>query len=135
MRVETVIGVVVGLVVLWALALAVLWLARPRDVGLGELVAVIPDVIRLVRDLLRDPAVPWPARAALLGLIAWILSPIDLIPEFIPVLGPLDDVVVAVLVLRFVRRRVGDDALRTRWRGTPTGWTLLSRLLGGAGSG
>jgi uncharacterized membrane protein YkvA (DUF1232 family) len=63
-------------------------------------------------------------------LLAWLISPIDLIPEFIPVLGPLDDVVVAVLVLRYVRRRVGLEELRDRWTGTPEGFALLSRIIG-----
>jgi uncharacterized membrane protein YkvA (DUF1232 family) len=58
------------------------------------------------------------------------VSPIDLIPEFIPVLGPLDDVIVAVLVLRYVRRRLGDDELARRWPGTADGYTLLAGVLG-----
>jgi uncharacterized membrane protein YkvA (DUF1232 family) len=58
------------------------------------------------------------------------VSPIDLIPEFVPVLGPLDDVVVAVLVLRYVRRRLGEEALRDRWRGSEDGFGLLLGVLG-----
>jgi uncharacterized membrane protein YkvA (DUF1232 family) len=103
---------------------------RPRDTSLGDLVRVVPDVLRLVRDLLRDGSVPAAARLALAGLLAWLLSPIDLVPEFIPVIGPLDDVVVAILVLRFVRRRIGADGLRRRWRGSPEGFELLARLVG-----
>ena len=57
-----------------------------------------------------------------MGLVAWIVSPIDLIPEFIPVLGPLDDVVVAVAALRYVRRRMGIEVLQARWRGSPEGF-------------
>jgi uncharacterized membrane protein YkvA (DUF1232 family) len=110
--------------------LGLLWLFRPRDVGLGELLRVIPDVVRLVRRLLGDRAVPLPARLALVALLVWLISPIDLIPEFIPVLGPLDDVVVAVLVLRYVRRKVGLEELRSRWPGTPDGFALLSRIIG-----
>jgi uncharacterized membrane protein YkvA (DUF1232 family) len=63
-------------------------------------------------------------------LLVWLINPIDLVPEFIPVLGPLDDVVVAVLVLRYVRRRLGDDELRRRWPGTSEGYSLLSGGLG-----
>jgi uncharacterized membrane protein YkvA (DUF1232 family) len=66
----------------------------------------------------------------LVGLLAWLVSPIDLIPEFIPVLGPLDDIVVAVVAMRYVRRRVGSDALRVRWTGSPEGFTLLARVIG-----
>jgi len=123
-------SILVGLVLAWALLLALLWLLRPRDVGLRELVRVVPDVLRLIRDLLADGTTPLSARLALLGLLAWLVSPIDLIPEFIPVLGPLDDVVVAVLVLRYVRRRLGTDQLRRRWRGSNDGFELLVRVIG-----
>jgi uncharacterized membrane protein YkvA (DUF1232 family) len=125
-----VVAIGVGLVAAWALFILVLWLVRPRGVGLGELVRLVPDVLRLVRDLLADGTTPLPVRLALAGLLAWLISPIDLIPEFIPVLGPLDDVVVAVLVLRYVHRRLGADELRRRWRGTPDGFALLTRVLG-----
>ena len=121
-----------GLVGAWVLFVALLWVLRPRDVRLGELVRVVPDVLRLVRDLLADDAVPASVRLLLVFLLGWLLSPIDLIPEFIPVLGPLDDVVVAILVLRYVQRRLGEDDLRRRWHGTPDGFALLSSVLGGA---
>jgi uncharacterized membrane protein YkvA (DUF1232 family) len=126
-----VIGIGLGLVTAWLALIAVLWILRPRDVRLGELVRVVPDVIRLARGLLADRRVPFSVRAALIGLMAWLISPIDLIPEFIPVIGPLDDVVVAILVLRFVRRRIGADELARRWPGTPDGYVLLSRVVGG----
>jgi uncharacterized membrane protein YkvA (DUF1232 family) len=125
-----VVSVVVGLVLAWVAFVGLLWLLRPRDVGLRELVGVVPDVLRLVRDLLGDRTVPGGPRLALLGLLVWLISPIDLIPEFVPVLGPLDDVVVAVLVLRYVRRRLGDEDLRRRWRGTSDSFDLLLGILG-----
>ncbi|MEA2653155.1 MAG: hypothetical protein QOI37_382 [Chloroflexota bacterium] len=121
---------VAGLVGAWLLLLVVLWIARPRDVRLTELLRLVPDVLRLVRDLLRDPIVPRRIRWLLVGLLAWLVSPIDLIPEFIPVLGPLDDVIVAIIVLRYVRRRLGPDEFRRRWPGTAEGYELLSGVLG-----
>ena len=125
------LAVILGSVLaVWALLIAMLWILRPRDVGLGELLRVIPDVLRLVRRLLGDRAVPLRVKVALVFLLAWLISPIDLIPEFIPVFGPLDDVVVAVLVLRYVRRIVGLEGLRSRWPGTPDGFALLSRIIG-----
>ena len=127
---EAVIGVVAGLALAWVALIALLWALRPRDVGLAELVRVVPDVVRLVRDLLADSTTPRGPRLALAGLLLWLVSPIDLVPEFIPVLGPLDDVVVAVLVLRYVRRRLGREELLRRWRGTPDGFVLLERILG-----
>jgi uncharacterized membrane protein YkvA (DUF1232 family) len=127
---EVVGGIVAGLIAVWLLLLAVLWIFRPRGVQLGQLVRVVPDVLRLVRRLLGDSSVPFGVRAALVGLLAWLINPIDLVPEFIPILGPLDDVVVAVLVLRYVRHRLGDDELRRRWPGTSEGYRLLSGVLG-----
>ena len=125
-----IVGIVVSLLAAWLAFVAVLWILRPRVAGLRDLVRIVPDILRLIRDLLIDPATPRGARLALMVLLAWLVSPIDLIPEFIPVLGPLDDVVVAVLVLRYVRRRVGEDAMRRRWRGTDAGFELLRGVLG-----
>jgi uncharacterized membrane protein YkvA (DUF1232 family) len=122
--------VVVGLLAVWAGLIALLWIVRPRDVRLRELVGVVPDLLRLVRDLIRDRSVPMRVRIVLVGLLAWLISPIDLIPDFVPVLGPLDDVVVAVLVLRYVRRQLGDAELRRRWPGSSEGYELVSRILG-----
>lgn len=124
------LGALVTVVVLWAVLLVALWFLRPKDVGLRELLGLIPDLLRLIRDLLADRSTPLGARVALVGLLAWLISPIDLVPEFIPVLGPLDDVIVAVLVLRYVRRRVGTPELRRRWPGSEAGFELLGRVLG-----
>jgi hypothetical protein len=129
---EVVIAFVVGLLLVWALLLAVFWLLRPRDVSVRELLGVIPDVLRLLRSLIGDGSVPADVRIVLVGLIAWIVSPIDLIPEFIPGLGPLDDVIVAIVAMRYVRRRVGLEALRDRWVGSEDGFALLSRVIGGS---
>ena len=129
---ETLVGIAIGLLVLWVALLALFFVLRPKDVPVRELIAVVPDVLRLLRSLVRDGTVPVDVRLVLVGLICWILSPIDLIPEFIPVLGPLDDVVVAVAAMRYVRRRVGIEDLRGRWQGTPDGFALLTRVIGAA---
>ena len=126
----SVVVVVLGVLVLWALLLAILWVFRPRDVRLRDLAGVVPDLLRLVRDLIADRSVPLRVRVVLVGLLAWLVSPIDLIPEFIPILGPLDDLIVSVIVLRYVRRRLGDIELRRRWRGTPQSYDLLEAILG-----
>lgn len=122
-------GVVAGLLVVWAAFVALLWFLKPRDARLGDLVRVVPDILRLVRSVISDRTAPTGARVALVGLLAWLLNPIDIVPEFIPVLGPLDDVVVAVLVLRYVRNRLGEDGFRRRWPGTDEGYALLARVL------
>jgi uncharacterized membrane protein YkvA (DUF1232 family) len=129
MDLTVVAGLLVAILGTWFLLIVVLWIFRPRDVRLAELVRLVPDVLRLVRNLLLDRSVPGTVRIALLGLLAWLVNPIDLIPEFIPVLGPLDDVVVAILVLRYVRRRLGEGELRRRWPGTTDGYDLLARIV------
>ena len=124
-------SIILGLVAVWVVLIVVLWLIRPRDVRAGELVRLVPDMLRLVRDVIADGSTPRGVRAALVFLLVRLVNPIDLIPEFIPVLGPLDDVIVAVVVLRYVRRRLGADELHRRWRGSETGWALVERLLAG----
>ena len=125
-----IVAIGLGILLVWATLLALLWVFRPREARLGEVVRIIPDVVRLVRQLLGDSAVSLGAKVALVGLFVYLVNPIDLIPEFIPVLGPLDDVVVAVIVLRYVRRKVGLEELRRRWPGTPDGFELLRGILG-----
>ena len=75
------------------------------------------------------PATPRRERWLLIGLIAWLASPIDLIPEFLPGIGPLDDIVVAALVLRHVANRLGRNHLRAHWPGDDDGFSLIERLL------
>lgn len=127
---STLVGIVVALIALWALLIVLFWALRPRGVSVRELLGVVPDVVRLLRSVIVDRSAPFDVRLVLVGLLAWILSPIDLIPEFIPVLGPLDDVVVAIVAMRYVRRRVGVEDLRRRWSGTDAGFALLLRVIG-----
>lgn len=130
MDLRLVVGVLVALVAVWGVLLALFWVLRPKDVSVRELLGVIPDVLRLIRSLIADRSAPLDVRLVLVGLLAWLVSPIDLIPEFIPGLGPLDDVVVAVVAFRYVRRRVGVEDLRARWRGTTSSFDLLLRVIG-----
>jgi len=129
MDLRLVLSIVVGLLAVWAALVVLLWVFRPRQVPLREALRIVPDLLRLVRSLISDRDAPLGVRMALIFLLAWLVSPIDLIPEFVPVIGPLDDVVVAVLVLRHVRRRLGEDELRRRWPGTDAGYALLASIL------
>jgi uncharacterized membrane protein YkvA (DUF1232 family) len=119
-----------------ALMLATSWavlflLARRLPVGvLKELAGFLPACITTVRRLGRDPRVPRRAKVAVAFAALWLLSPIDLIPEFLPVIGPLDDVVVIALALRYAARQVPRAALEEAWAGDRR---LLDRLLGPAG--
>jgi uncharacterized membrane protein YkvA (DUF1232 family) len=119
----------VTLVVLWAALLAVLLLKRPRDLPLSEMVLLMPELVRLVAGLARDPALPRHIRARLWLLIAFMASPIDLIPDLIPVIGFADDIILAYLVLRSVVRAAGPGVLTHHWSGTPEGLTALEQLL------
>ena len=129
----TILVVVLLVLALWAVVIVAIWRLAPSKASALDVVRLLPDVVRLAAGLARDPATPRSCRLALAGLALWIASPIDLIPEFIPVAGPLDDIVVAAIVLRWVGRRVGVDALRAHWPGTPDGFGLVLRLLGRPG--
>jgi uncharacterized membrane protein YkvA (DUF1232 family) len=131
MGMDLLLAAAAALIALWIACLVLFWLARPKGVPTRVVLATVPDLLRLLRSLIGDSAVPLDVRIVLVGLVAWIVSPVDLIPEFIPGLGPIDDIVVAVVALRFVRRRLGLDELRRRWRGSDEGFAVIARLLGG----
>ena len=130
MELPTVVAILVALLLLWVALLVVFWALRPKGVTVRELVGLIPDILRLLRSLIGDRSAPLDVRLVLVGLLAWIVSPIDLIPEFIPVLGPMDDVVVAIVAMRYVRRRVGTADLRRRWSGSDAGFEMLLTVIG-----
>src|SRR5450759_4700577 len=85
----------------WLLLVGFLWLHRPSRAVAGPALRLIPDLIRLVRRLLADPGTPTSVRIALAGLLAYLLSPVDLIPDFVPVIGAADDLIIAAVVLRW----------------------------------
>ncbi|MEH0938110.1 YkvA family protein [Micromonospora psammae] len=115
------------LVASWALLVL---LARRLPPGiLRDLAAFVPDCLTAVRRLRADPRVPRRAKVAVLLAGLWLASPIDLIPEFLPVIGPLDDIVVVALALRYAGRQVPREVLLAAWPGEPR---LLLRLLGPA---
>ena len=121
-------AVAIGFVVLVALYLLLFVLARRLPPGLLRVVvAFLPACVTTARRLRKDPAVPTRAKVALLVALVWVISPIDLIPEFIPVIGPLDDVVVVVLAFRYAARSIPPEVLRAAWPGETR---LLDRLIG-----
>ena len=124
-----ILAVIAAFVVIWLVLVAIIWLHRPsRDLAMPALRA-LPDIVRLARNLLRDPRTPRSHKVALGVLIVWIVSPIDLLPEFLPGIGPLDDIVVAAVILGWVGRHAGPDRLRELWPGSPEGFALVARLL------
>ena len=121
-------GWLVALLVLVGIyaVLALVLLLTGRRVAAREVMVLVPNLLLLFRDLARDPAVSRGAKAWLAFGGLWLVSPIDLLPEFLPVIGPLDDAIVAALVLRHVVKVAGVEVVRTYWRGAPE---TLDRLL------
>ncbi len=123
-------SVVVALVIVLAIyAIAILALfVLGRRVAARTLATLVPNLLALFRGLLRDPRVPIRSKILLWVGVVWIASPIDLLPEFLPVVGPLDDAVVAALVLRYLVRTAGKDVVRDHWHGDPRTLERIMRL-------
>jgi uncharacterized membrane protein YkvA (DUF1232 family) len=112
---------------LYALFLAGLALAG-RGPEARALARLVPDCLVLARGLLGDREVPARCKVALGFLIVYLASPIDLVPDFIPVIGVLDDAIIVVLVLRWIVREAGPERVRRHWRGTARGLELVLRV-------
>lgn len=127
---DLVIGLAVALLVAWLALIAALALLRPRGGLLREALRLLPDVLRLVRRLAADPGLPRGIRVRLALLVAYLAFPIDVVPDFVPVLGYADDAIIVTVVLRSVVRRAGLEAVRRHWPGTDDGFAVLARLTG-----
>jgi uncharacterized membrane protein YkvA (DUF1232 family) len=114
-------------VAVYAAFVAVL-VATGRRAEARALARFIPDCLVLVRRLLGDPEVPRASKLLLAGLAAYLASPIDLVPDFVPVAGQLDDALVVALVMRAVFRRSGARKLREHWPGPERSLDVLLRL-------
>ena len=122
------IGLGIGVVCMVASWAVLVLLARRLPPGIPQdLAAFIPGCVTAIRRLRNDPRVPRRAKIVIVLAGLWVASPIDLIPESLPVIGPLDDIVVVALALRYAARRVPRHLLLTAWPGEPH---LLVRLLG-----
>ena len=118
-----------AIVAVWAVLVAVIWIHRPsRDLAMPALRA-LPDIVRLARRLLADPRTPRRHKVGLVVLIVWLVSPIDLIPEFLPGIGPLDDIVAAAVILGWVGRETGRVRLQEHWPGDAAGFSVVARML------
>ncbi|GGL20298.1 hypothetical protein Sme01_23440 [Sphaerisporangium melleum] len=127
---DLLIGIAVALLVTWLVLIVALAVARPRGGLLREALRLLPDVLRLVRRLAADRDLPRGVRVRLALLTAYLAFPIDVVPDFIPVLGYADDAIVVTVVLRSVVRRAGLQAVRRHWPGTDDGFAVLARLTG-----
>lgn len=126
---ETLLTAIVVLVLGWLVLVAVVWLNRPTRDQAAVFLRLLPDLTRLVFRLVRDPTTPARYRVGLIGLGAWLAFPIDIIPDFLPVVGALDDIVLAAFVLRWVGRGIGTERLEAAWTGSPEGLAILRRVL------
>jgi uncharacterized membrane protein YkvA (DUF1232 family) len=123
---RTWVVILIGVAVVY-LALVVALIVAGKRIAARELALLVPNLVLLFKDLLRDPDVPRGPKVALGIAAVWLASPIDLLPEFLPFLGPLDDAVVAALVLRYLVRRSGADVVRRHWRGDPRVLEMMLR--------
>ncbi|WP_103355756.1 YkvA family protein [Amycolatopsis sp. CA-128772] len=127
---DLLIGVGAALLPAWLVLVVALVVVRPRGGLLREALRLLPDVLRLIRRLAADRTLPRGVRVRLGLLLAYLALPIDLVPDFIPVLGYADDAIIVTAVLRGVVRRAGLDAVRAHWPGTDDGFAALARLTG-----
>ncbi|MDX8051023.1 DUF1232 domain-containing protein [Lentzea sp. BCCO 10_0798] len=127
---DLLIGVAAALLLTWVALIVALVVVRPRGGLLREALRLLPDVLRLVRRLAADRSLPRGVRVRLWLLMVYLAMPIDLVPDFIPVLGYADDAIIVTAVLRGVVRRAGIDAVRAHWPGTDDGFAAVVRLAG-----
>ncbi|MFF4829984.1 YkvA family protein [Streptomyces sp. NPDC001312] len=127
---DILIATVAGLLAAWVALLIALLVIRPKGALLSEAMRLLPDLVRLLRRLAADKTLPKGVRVRLGLLMAYLVLPIDLIPDFLPVIGHADDAIIVAFTLRSVVRRAGIEAVRAHWPGTDDGFAVLSRLAG-----
>lgn len=131
------IGILAGVVILW-LALVLFLLIQQRRAGnrisWRDVARLAPDVVRLIKRLIGDDAVPRGTRTWLIALMIYLVLPIDLVPDFIPVIGYADDAIIVAVALRYAVRHAGLTAIERNWPGTPSGLTSMLALVGLGGA-
>ena len=126
-------GLVAALLLYAAVVLALVAAGRRTDAR--ALAGFIPDCVVLFRRLLADPRVPRSRKVVIVALVAYLAMPIDLVPDFIPVAGQLDDAIIVAFVLRTVLRGGGRELLHDHWPGPSSSLDLISRLAYGRPAG
>jgi uncharacterized membrane protein YkvA (DUF1232 family) len=127
--VRTALIVLAVVLALYALLVLALFLAGRRT-DARAVAGFVPDCIVLFKRLLADPAVPRRRKVLLALLVAYLAMPIDLVPDFIPVAGQLDDAILVGLVLRGLVRGGGPDLVRRHWPGPEQSLRVILRLSG-----
>jgi uncharacterized membrane protein YkvA (DUF1232 family) len=126
---DLIIGVTLALLLSWLALIVTLAIRRPKGDLLKESLRLLPDLLRLLKRLVTDRTMPAGVRVRVALLFAYLAVPIDLIPDFIPVLGYADDAIIVVLVLRSVCRLVPLTQLRRAWPGTDDGFAAVCQLV------
>ena len=126
---DALIGVAAALLICWLALVITLAIRRPKGGLLRESLRLLPDLLRLLRRLTTNRDLPTGVRVRVGLLLAYLAFPIDLVPDFIPILGYADDAILVVLVLRSVCRRVSMEELRNAWPGTDDGFAALVQLV------
>ena len=124
------LGLGAGLLFTWLALLLALAVARPEGATLADAARLLPDLVGLVRRLAGDATLPRSTRLTLGVLVAYLVFPIDVVPDFLPVLGYADDAIVVALALRRVVRGAGAEAVERHWRGSEAGLAIVRRLAG-----
>ncbi|MBZ5740558.1 VOC family protein [Nocardioides mangrovi] len=130
---QVVVAVLAGLLLVWLASLVALAVAArrgPDRIAMSDLLRLLPDVVRLVGRLAGDRSLPRGVRWRLWLLLGYLVLPVDLVPDFLPVIGYADDAIVIALVLRSVVRVAGPGALDRHWPGSPAGLAAVRRLVG-----
>jgi uncharacterized membrane protein YkvA (DUF1232 family) len=122
---ERVLAALAIALVVW-IGLIVLLIALGRRTLARELATLVPNLTRLFAGLLRDPRVPLRAKVVLGATALYLAMPIDIIPDFVPIAGSLDDAIVAAFALRFVVRASSPEIVAEHWPGDPA---TLRRIL------
>ncbi|MCZ2404435.1 DUF1232 domain-containing protein [Paenarthrobacter sp. Z7-10] len=127
------VAIVGGIVLIYAVLLVLLALyarSHPDTVSMRDALRLLPDLLTLLRRLTADRTLPRGIRVRLVLVLIYLASPIDLVPDFLPVIGYADDAIIVALVLRSVIRKAGNGPLEHHWPGTPAGLALIQRLAG-----
>jgi uncharacterized membrane protein YkvA (DUF1232 family) len=119
-----------GILLLWVALMVILWFVRPDELTVRDALRLLPDLIRMLRRLAADDTLPRRVRVILCVLLVYLLLPIDLIPDFVPVLGYADDAIIVAIALRFLAHAAGPESLGRHWPGTPDGLTAVRHLAG-----
>jgi len=123
-------GIAAGLLLAWLALIVALVIVRPRGGLVREALRLLPDVLRLLPRLAADRSLPRGVRVRLALLLAYLAFPVDLVPDFIPVIGYADDAIIVAAALRSVARQAGIEAVERHWPGTHDGFAALCRLTG-----